>query len=249
MSNTITESYNLPSNGKIYKKPVKAEVTLRSMNTEDEMKRLSPSDTPYKVMSELIEGCMLEKPSISVYDMCIGDYQYLLHKLRIVTYGPEYKIGVRCPICGKIDTKKYNLDELELHEYDKSIDDLIEVVLPTSGKKLTLNFQTPRILDYISKRKKEILKKSPEAFDPTYLLTLQSLIDTVDGEKLTETKLESLVRKLPMRDANMLIQISEKLNNKVGLDTNITVSCSQCGNNFDTTFRFTSEFFGPTIDE
>ena len=110
---TIAESYTLPSRGKIYDEPVKATVKVRSMTTEEEMRRLAPTDTPYKVMSEIIEDCLVEKPGISVYDMCLGDYQFLLHKLRIVTYGTEYRMMVTCPNCGETYETRISLDDLQ----------------------------------------------------------------------------------------------------------------------------------------
>lgn len=58
---TIAESYVLPSKGLIYDKEVNPKIKLRSMTTEEEMRRLSPSDTPYKTMCDIIESCMLEK--------------------------------------------------------------------------------------------------------------------------------------------------------------------------------------------
>jgi len=101
---TIKEDFSLPSEGRIYGKTFNPDVTLRSMTVEDEMKRLSPSKNPYKNMSEIIESCITsEKLPISVYDLCIGDYTYLLHKLRVVTYGANYPIRYMCPKCGSIE--------------------------------------------------------------------------------------------------------------------------------------------------
>ena len=45
MDFTIAETYSLPSRGKIYSVPVKEQVKLRSMTVNEEMKRLSHSDT------------------------------------------------------------------------------------------------------------------------------------------------------------------------------------------------------------
>ena len=76
---TLTGTYTLPSLGKVYgDKKINPEITLRSMTTEEEMKRLNPSDKPYKVMADIIDACMIEKPGISSYDMCIGDYQSVI---------------------------------------------------------------------------------------------------------------------------------------------------------------------------
>ena len=89
---TIGNQYTLPSLGKVYDKQINPQITLRSMTIEDEMKRLNHADRPYKVMCEIIDDCLIEKLGISSYDMCLGDYQFLLHKLRVVTYGKEYKL-------------------------------------------------------------------------------------------------------------------------------------------------------------
>lgn len=116
MDTTIYESFILPSKGLIYEEKIDPNISLRSMTTMEEMKRLSPTDMPYKVMSDIIEACMEEKPPIHVYDMCLGDYQFLLHKIRIVTYGPEYKMAVRCPECKAVTESIANLESLEIHE-------------------------------------------------------------------------------------------------------------------------------------
>ena len=91
MSNiTIQEEYSLPSKGMLYGKSFDPLVKLRSMTVAEEMKRLTATDYPYKNMSEIIDDCIINKLPISTYDMCLGDYQYLLHRLRVVTSGPDY---------------------------------------------------------------------------------------------------------------------------------------------------------------
>lgn len=245
---TIAESYTIPSKGMVYDAPVKASVKVRSMTAEDEMKRLASSDTPYKLMSDLIESCLIEKPGISVYDMCIGDYEFLLHKLRIVTYGPEYKMSARCPECNNIFTTTYNLDDLAIKEYTEDFDKAKVITLPMTGKLVELNFQTPRTLDNIARRKRDILSKNPEmTTDPGIILTLAAAICKMDGQVLREDQKEAIVRKLPMRDANYLLQSAIKLNEMVGLDTAFTTTCPHCNAEIQSTFRITPEFFSPSI--
>ena len=111
---TVAESYALPSKGRIYDVKVNPMVELRSMTARDEMKRLNPSSTPLKSLADIIEGCCIEKPAIHVYDMCIGDFDYLLHQLRIVTYGPEFKVTVKCQECGEYVDTTADLETLTL---------------------------------------------------------------------------------------------------------------------------------------
>jgi hypothetical protein len=246
---TISESYVLPSKGLIYDKPIDPNFTIRSMTTAEEMKRLSPTETPYKAMAEIIEDCLVKKLEIPVYDLCVGDYQFLLHKLRVVTYGPDYKMAIQCPNCGEITVSTTNLDSLSVVEYDSSINEITTIHLPQTDKKIELRIQTPRTIEEVSQRTKEIKKKAKDlVYDPSLIVTLQLMIKTIDGQTPNTSTIENFVRKLPMRDANILLQAAKKLNGKVGLNTEIVGKCGSCGYNVVTTFRITSEFFGPTID-
>lgn len=244
---TIAETYELPSKGLIYDKKVEPSVKIRSMTTEDEMKRLTSSDKPYKILCDIIDDCIVDPIGISSYDMHLGDYEFLLHKLRTVTYGAEYKMSVTCPICGNVSEVTCNLDELQVNAYDEDFEKLREVTLPKTGKIIELRFQTPRVLDNIQARKKDIMKKNPEMLvDPGFLLTLTSYIKSIDGQVLREDQIESFVRKLPMGDANYLLNKAQELNDRIGLNTNFDCTCKHCGYEMMSTFRFTPEFFRPT---
>ena len=246
----IAENYTLPSLGKVYKTDINPDVKIRSMTTEDEMKRLAPSDKNFKLLCEIIDDCLVTKPGISSYDMCLGDHQFLLHKLRVVTYGPEYPVINTCPYCGSKTKTTINLDNLAVKEYSEEVNKHFEFDLPVSKKHIRLKMQTPRIADDIQTRKKEFLKKHPTAItEPAFLFTLQSCIDEVDGEHLDALKCEDFLRKLPMRDTNYIAKKAEKLNESIGLDLHFDVTCDVCGLDYTGTFRATNEFFGPTIDE
>lgn len=246
MNVPIQEDFKLPSLGKVYNKPFDPRVKLRSMTVVDEMKRLNPTTTPYRTMSEIIEDCLLTKLPISVYDLCLGDYVYLLNKLRIVTYGNQYKYTAICPVCGNQDQGIFNLDDLIINEYTDDIEELKTVTL-SSGKVAHLKFQTPRDLDNISNKVSEYKKNYPDSqADPTVLYTLMSFIDYIDG--VSPTLLEETLKVLPASDYNVLSQVGAKLNRKVGIDAVMPFTCKACNNSVNLPFRYTSEFFRPSID-
>jgi len=245
---TISGTYTLPSKGIIYGDNVKAEFTVRSMTTDEEMKRLNPTDKPYKAMAEIIDACMVDKPGISAYDMCLGDYQFCLHKLRIVTYGSKYKLSTICPYCGTENSDTVDLSQLKVLEYSKDVEKYAEVTLPATGKKVTLMMQTPRTLDEIAAQTKESAKKSNGQKESAFLLNLTSMVDKVDGERLDFMQLQAFVRHLPMADTNMLAAYGDKLNGSIGLDTRLDNTCEVCGLDYTSNFRTTAEFFRPTID-
>lgn len=248
MEYTIAEEYELPSKGKIYSKEVNPKVKLRSMTTQEEMKRLGHSTYVYKMFSEMIDDCLIEKPGISTYDMCVGDYQYLLYKLRIVTYGSDYKIQSICTNCGNLNTQTVNLDKLKTNTYDESLDKLMEFELPVSKKIIKLKLQTPRMLDEVEKATKEQNSKSSDLIESAVLFNVMALIDTIDGVPYDDIKKETFVRNLPMRDTNTILQKAKKIISKIGLDTTVTCTCNNCKQNYEISLPITGEFFGPSED-
>lgn len=254
---TIAERYTLPSHGLLYDSDINPDIKLRSMTVRDEMKRMAPANdgTIYRVLAEVIDDCLVEKPGISSYDMCIGDFQFLMHKLRIVTYGPEYKISCKCPNCGNYDDYIVNLEDLsldELKDFDK--DKYLKIELPASKKIVELNYNTPRILDNIEKEVDRVAKqykkqnKVMSDVDWHLLYQLVYAIKTVDGQKLSVTQKETFCNNLVGRDYNAIINALDKLDQKVGLGLMFEVKCNQCGLNMSVPFRLTSEFFRPSSD-
>ncbi len=248
---TISETYTLPSQGKIYDKPVDAQVELRSMTTREELRRLNPSSTPLKTLAEIIEECMIKKPAIHVYDMAIGDYEYLLHKLRVISYGPDYKVNLTCPHCEESVEAIANLDDLTVKSFDiAEFEALRTFELPVSKHTITLKISTPHLLEMIENKAKEMKRKVKDAqinFDTYAQLLL--MIDMIDEKKVNSTDLEYFIEELPVRDMNRIINKADKLNSYIGIDTTLAISCPHCGEEITTFFRFGPEFFRPTDDE
>ena len=252
MPSTIAETFVLPSLGKVYAEQFDPHITLRSMTVAEEMRRLSYSDDDYRNMCDIIEACIEgEKPPVHVYDMILGDYQYLLHKIRVVTYGADYKMTSQCPNCRSIVQMSVNLDDETVTEFDaEEIEKARNIVLPASKKKVLLSFQTPRMLDELRERAKTAKRKakSDDPMNYDVLYAIMSFIGKYDGRSLDDVALESLVRKMPMADANYIIQKGDALNRKVGIDDSVIAKCSSCGYEAVTRFRLQSEFFGPVVD-
>ena len=247
---TIANEYTLPSLGRVYNREINPTFKLRSMTTVEEMKRLNHSDKPNKSIAEILDDCLIEKIGISAYDLCLPDFQYMLHKLRIVTYGTSYKLSSNCPWCMSNNVNLVDLDDLQLIEFsDETYAKYSSFELPVTKRDITLKMQTPRILDNIATRVKEARKKSMNLDgDPAFLFTLEELIDTVDGKVPEKFKLAEFIKKLPMMDTNYILKCGEKLNNSFGLDKSLEHTCSVCGLDYTGNFRTTPEFFGPSID-
>lgn len=248
---TIKETFELPSKGLIYDRPINPQIKLRSMTTQDEMARLSPSEDKCRTLAELIENCIEgDKPDLSVYDMCMGDYYYLLNALRVVTYGSDYHMMAYCLACQTSFETTINLDELRVLEWDDSIKQRMFVTLPTSGKLIELNYQTPRIIDDIARRVKQMKKQNKDLVEENEELLQKVIfsIKTIDGRKPNPAEVETLVRKMKMADFNVLSQKIDALNEALGPVKVLALECTNCHNTTLSLFRYSPEFFRPTVD-
>lgn len=246
---TIQEQFKLPSNGLVYQTKVNPIVHLRSMTTAEEMKRLQPSDSPYWTICSIIDDCGALDSGISSYDMCLGDYQYLLYMLRVVTHGSNYQIVNNCPYCKSETKETVLLDELDVLEYTSDLDKYKEFDLPKSGSHIQLRVQTPRMLDQIAERVSDVRRKSKSSkVDNTLLYTLTSLIAKIDGQQPDPIDLEKWVAELPMADTNTILQYSDKFNSSIGIDTEIISTCPVCMLTYTSKLKTTSEFFRPSLD-
>lgn len=245
---TISEGVVLPSRGIIYDAKVNPNIELRSMTARDEMKRLAPSATPFKVLSDIIQDCMLEKPAMKVYDMALGDYEYLLHRLRVVTYGDAYSMQLTCPHCGENVSIETHLDEMQITQLEASTwQSLHQIVLPKNGDKITLNIMTPRILQEIDVKAKDLKRRFKDAaIDFEVYADLLMLIEYVNGQKLSQLQLQNYIDRLPALDLQKLRNAKDKLNSCFGIKNEVEVRCPICGGDFTAYFRFGTEFFRPS---
>lgn len=247
---TIEESFELPSKGLIYDRPINPQIKFRSMTAQDEMIRLQPSENKYKVLCDLIDNCIIgDKPEISSYDMCLGDYTYLLHALRITTYGVEYPLMTTCLYCNTSFTATTRLDELAVQTWSDSIKDLLKVELPTTKQVVELKYQTPRMLDEIAARVKQIKKQNPDMVED-YENMIQKIvfsIKTIDGKRINVAEVEARIRKMKMADVNTLSQTIDLINESLGPVSIVPHECPNCHNQIVSLFRYSSEFFRPSI--
>lgn len=246
---TSAEYFTLPSKGKVYTdKVVNPEIKLRSMTTLEEMRRLSPTDKPYQNLCSIIDDCRVEgAEGLSSYDMCFGDYQFLLYKLRSVTYGSEYEGQCTCPICGTLNKGKFSIDDLPVKYYTEEVEKQREFTLPSSGMKIRLKLKTPRVLDSIQSKIKEYKAKTT-TFDSTILYSIKSSIEKIDDAAPDPVYFEQQIKELPMRDTNLILKKSDKLDGMIGLDTTLIYTCENCGLPFTSKLKTDNEFFRPSLD-
>lgn len=247
---TIAETFTLPSGGKVYEREIDPIIKLRSMTTLEEMKRLSPSqEYPYRNLCEMLDDCIVGEHNFSTYDLCVGDYQFLLFKLRVVTYGSDFRLTSTCPYCHYENDDTINLDSLPTLNYSDELEKYKVVELPISKHQIKLRMITPRIQDMSLARSRELKKKMKNNIaDYSEMELLAYAIVEIDGKNTNSADAENFVMNLPMRDTNYLSQVILKATSLIGIDSNLTFICDLCGLDYTSPIKATAEFFRPILD-
>lgn len=235
----------LPSKGALYQN-VNPNVTLRGMTIRDEIIRLNASEYDYKPLADMLDRCILNDIGISSYDMCLGDFQYLLFQLRALTYGSSLTLSSRCPYCGMVQESVIKIDDIPLQETTiQDLQDVANIELPVTKERITLNTTTPRILDKLTSEVKKGKRKG-KGSEPELFLKLSACIGSIEGVG-EDFDIDMWLEDLPMMDVNTILQHSAKLDNMIGMDLTRVVTCNTCKLDYDSGISVTKEFFRPTI--
>ena len=106
---------------------------------------------------------------------------------------------------------------------------------------------SPRLVEEMEVKVKDMKRKYKNAtIDFETLVRALCNIDLVNGEKMTEHELEQFITNLPARDLQKVLNNIDKLNQQIGLDNILYLTCPKCGEEVNTFFRFGPEFFRPT---
>lgn len=244
----IQETYEIPSRGKIYgtSMVVPERITLRAMTALDEKLRLS-SNNPFISVSKLVNNCMVDCDQVDAARLKFFDLHFLMFKLRILTYGPEYRIKITCPSCGDRHDVTINLDELKC-EY--APDDLVEpmdIKLPVSGTTVGVKFMEANDYLNISAEAQRIRTKFPDyEGDPEYIPSYMCKIVTVNGEELVPSKKQEFIENMHAKDLRVFDEKYAELTGKLGLDLGQVDVCPKCGHVLEYDVPMVREFFRPT---
>lgn len=243
----IQESYELPSRGAIYSDiNVPPEVTLRAMTTMEEKMRLS--GTGMNVIPNIIKACVVEPENLDTNKLKLFDLQFLMYKLRIVTYGPDYKLSLRCPNCGKKSDFVIDLDSIPVNYAGESFKEPFTIgPLPVSKDLLECVVLTSQDYIDIEREARKIKSKFPDYVgDPEFILGYKYRISKINGETLPDGSLQQYIEDMNAKDMRYLDSEYSKLTDGIGMDLDMIETCPSCGEEIEFTLPVTSEFFRPT---
>ena len=237
----------LPTNGFLYPEENNiTEVTLRDITTKEEKMLLG--STSDNTITNIVKACVVEPRGFDLDNLITSDLHYLLLQLRIHTYGSIYKVSFRCPHCGASEIAPINLEEdLICYRLEEPFKQPFEFELPVSKTILGCRLLTNKDSRFISNFSKKLSKNSPQNRQQvSYNLRMARHIVTIDGEEVSDGEAQKFVQNMHGKDSAYFWW---KINDvKIGYDTEVEHTCSNCGADFEITMPISGEFFRPTFD-
>ena len=209
--------------------------TYREMNGKDE-EAISKADVRQngaKMVNVLVERCVTQIGTLTkkecgarwgtiIREMLGGDLDYMAFKIRELSKGKEVEFIHKCPNCGTKLTTIVRTDEFQIKPYMGQ--SAIDFSLVRGYKDGRGELHKDGIIRLPNGFDREIVtplfKKNPST---AMTMMLTRLMAFNDGALVTQ----NLVNEMTLRDREILEKIIKE--NTFGIDTNIEIVCSSCG--------------------
>lgn len=223
--------------------------------TKEERLLVSPNVNFQETLDRLISR--LTDCPIPPGDLLLVDRQHLWFYLRCLSYGGDYSFSFQCDNCNQKVTQQIDLEkDLEVRYSDDAImlrglglRDVSELhepftfELPLLKQRVgwrMLRGSDERAVDQYVKR---MAKGKVAEERPDYLFRLAIRIVEIDGQKVEVGDALNLVEKMKGKDALEFRQQIELVD--IGIDTELDVTCKNCGYGNEVIMPMDRSFFRP----
>lgn len=236
----------LPSKGILYKEDnIPADVTIRSMTTKEE--KILYASQGGDVFQKILSNCTTEPEGLDIKKLISADEMFLIMQLRMITYGPEYKVSAVCPRCGNREIYKLNLSDFDTIYLQDDFEEPIKIELPRSKDVLSVRILRNEDSDFVEKHARKFAKQFNLNYkEVEYVDRMAKYIIAVNGEAVDFNTAREYVENMVSMDSAKFWSVLNKI--EIGTDTTANVICTSCGEEFDFIMPITSEFFRPIIE-
>jgi predicted RNA-binding Zn-ribbon protein involved in translation (DUF1610 family) len=196
------------------------------------------------VLTKLLEALILTE-GVKLEDILVCDKNAIYIQARILAYGSDYDVKIKCPECSEESTQRINLSSLKCKPYDFTSHtkgkNEFTFTLPNSQRVITFKLLTGKDEEAIAAEIKSLSKlKSDVGAETT--TRLKYLITSFDGNHDTST-IRKGVDELRATDARALRKYIDEVT--PDLDMSFTFSCPHCNHQEVMTIPIGINFFWP----
>mgnify|MGYP003116322626 FL=1 len=203
-----------------------ASVEVRPFTFEDEkvLRSIKKVSDGTKVINTLIDRCT---KNLDFNELSLVDKNFILFKLRELSYGSEYTIEAECQDCGEPNELTVELDKLPVNYADISAAKSNNVILPDSEV--------------------EVEYMIPTASDEKYLNNQEHLMDNIwrfvksVGGHSERVIIQGFISRTTGKDVTVLRK--SIFNTDYGLQTKVNFLCRACGSDSAIELPINESFF------
>lgn len=239
----LTEVVKMPSRGMISGVP--KEVTIRAIQRKDK-KKLLMSETN-DILLSLLQYSIVSPENFNVYNLLPFESEYLLYRLRILTYGPTHTFKHKCVYCGEINDVEMDLNSIPILELPDGFKTTFEIPLPVSGVVLTCKLLSEGEKLAVNKQAKE-LKNATGNENVDMDLIWEARIVAINGNsKLAPIEKTQFLDEMNDYDSEYFMEYYLKYEGNYGLQTKLKYNCDKCERLNESEMPSIYTFFRPTF--
>ena len=242
-SSALTEVVKMPSRGMIPGVP--KEVTIRAIQRKDKKKMLM-SETD-NILLSLLQYSIVAPTDFNVYNLLPFESEYLLYRLRILTYGPNHTFKHKCQYCGETNDVEMDLNSIPILELPDKFKITFDITLPVSGNVLTCKLLSEGEKLNINKQAKE-LKNATGNDNVDIDMIWEARIVAINGNsKIAPIEKSQFLDEMNDYDSEYFMEYYIKYEGNYGLQTKLKYSCDKCGKMNESDMPSIYTFFRPTF--
>ena len=201
-------------------------IRLRPFRYEDERKLRSATSVTEstQVLDDIINSCM---QGASLRDVTLADKNYILYKLRQLSYGDEYEVGMACEGCATQNQLVVKMSSLKTNRATPEMQNPFPITLPDSEIRVMV---------------REMMAKDEAVFNNPEDLTenLWKVVESV-GEYNDRMIIQNFLKQCTARDISYLR--NNIFTDRMGIDTNVKFRCNTCSKEQTMTLPINEGFF------
>jgi len=177
-----------------------------------------------KIIEKLITRCMR---GIEYNELLVPDKNYILYKLREISYGDKYDINLTCNNCGSDNELQVELSKLPV-QYAEGPEDLVKtVILPDSEVEV--------VLEALKVPQESLFQSTDDLFD-----NLWRLVSSINGHTERTVK-QGFIKGTTARD---IAKIRQSITDEgIGIQTKVNFICNACENHETLELPLNETFF------
>jgi len=177
----------------------------------------------------------------------LGDKNGIMFASRILAYGTDYPVKLKCPSCQEqislnIDLSNLSAKEIDFEKYLKGISEF-EVDLPNSKKRIKYKILTSGDESALTEEIKRTKKKIAGSGDAEVTTRLKYAIISIDGDT-SRANVAKFVDSMLSRDS--LFLRGEIVNTSPDIESIFDFVCPECGHSDELNVPMEISFFWPS---